>query len=712
MPVSKRINFTKAVPVWEKGKETEMNHSLVFRAIAEKGHQYILRIASHSRYQIFINGQFYAAGPARAAHGFFRIDEYDMTEKLTLSENVISVIAAGYNINSFYLTDQPSFICMELLKNGEVSLATGSENEFEVINYRNRMRNVQRFSFQRPFTESYVFDAYYDAFMTRPEEKYENTPLEKTAEKVFIERNIPYCRYNEVKAQKIVSRGIIIPTKNKKVYDDRSLLEINDELKGFKKEELEADTVNDLYAHVMQILEPDETENEPVALGVNCAAVYDMGKNTTGYIRLSLTAEHDTQIYAVFNETLPEEGYPDAGKNGCANVVKWALQGGRTYDIVSFEPYTYRYIQIISAYAPALISNVSQFRECYDETLITNSKRMPDSDLQKIYDAAVETFCQNSTDIFMDCPSRERAGWLCDSFFTSRVEKELTGASPVEHNFLENFIMPDKFAHLPDGMLPMCYPADHNDGCYIPNWAMWYVIELKEYLDRSSDRELIDSAKEKVYKLLDFFRKYENKDGLLEKLESWVFVEWSKANDFVQDINYPSNMLYALFLDCISELYGDAELHNKAEKLRETIREKSFDGEFFCDNAILNADGIAETTNNRSETCQYYAFFTKTATKETYPELYNKLLNEFGSVRKEKDNYPDIHPSNAFIGNYLRLEILFLDGEYEKVTEDIRGFFLPMAESTGTLWENMTDYASCNHGFASHVICWLNKIYG
>ncbi|WP_289490291.1 hypothetical protein, partial [Klebsiella pneumoniae] len=67
--------------------------------------------------------------------------------------------------------------------------------------------------------------------------------------------------------------------------------------------------------------------------------------------------------------------------------------------------------------------------ECYPETLVINKKKMPTQNLQKIYDATVSTFRQNSTDIFMDCPSRERAGWLCDSFFTARVEKELTGES-------------------------------------------------------------------------------------------------------------------------------------------------------------------------------------------------------------------------------------------------------------------------------------------
>jgi alpha-L-rhamnosidase len=42
--------------------------------------------------------------------------------------------------------------------------------------------------------------------------------------------------------------------------------------------------------------------------------------------------------------------------------------------------------------------------------------------------------------------------------------------------------------------------------------------------------------------------------------------------------------------------------------------------------------------------------------------------------------------------------------------EDIRGFFLPMAEKTGTLWEHMNTTASCNHGFASHVLVWLDRL--
>ena len=68
--------------------------------------------------------------------------------------------------------------------------------------------------------------------------------------------------------------------------------------------------------------------------------------------------------------------------------------------------------------------------------------------------------------------------------------------------------------------------------------------------------------------------------------------------------------------------------------------------------------------------------------------------------------------ANAFIGNYLRIELLYREGLYQDVVDNIRGYFAKMADLTGTLWENDTPYASCNHGFASHVIYWLAGIYG
>ena len=71
--------------------------------------------------------------------------------------------------------------------------------------------------------------------------------------------------------------------------------------------------------------------------------------------------------------------------------------------------------------------------------------------------------------------------------------------------------------------------------------------------------------------------------------------------------------------------------------------------------------------------------------------------------RNQTKAFPDIHPANAFIGNYLRSELLSQNGHAPQIKKELVDFYLYMAEQTGTLWENVGASASCNHGFASHV---------
>lgn len=692
----KKTEFIAALPVWEKGMSGEKNHSLVFTAAIPAGDDFTLRIAAHSRYQAYLDGEFLAAGPARAGHGFFRVDE--RTVKGSGSDRELKIITAGYNVNSYYLTDQPPFLCAEAVRDGKVIAATGKD--FTARRYEEKIKKINRYSFQRPFAEGYDFGRTGEA-----------AELEVCGEKRFIERTSPLCAYAIIDAAKTVSIGVTEPEENPRRFKDRSIRAIDDELKGYTEDELEWCPVNEAYK-IRSVLSPAEGVSPEGIRLENCGtAVYDMGKITTGFAKIRFSADDAVTLYIIINEKLPDSGIPDPGRDNCANVFKAVYPKGGEYGFISFEPYSYKYIQVIALGADVTVKSVSQIRETFPEAELTGLKKMPDPELQLIYDAAKESFVQNATDIFMDCPGRERAGWLCDSFFTSRVEYSLTGKSRVEKDFLENFIMPEGgFPSIPDGMLPMCYPSDHFDGVYIHNWAMWYVLELREYFHRTGDRELIDSARDRVLSLLRFTEGYENEKGLLQCLDSWIFVEWSEANDYVLDVNYPTNMLYSVFLDAIAELYSLPELAEKAEKLRKTIVEESFNGEFFVDNAELDKNDVPVVTDNRTETCQYYAFFSGTATKETFPELFDRMMNDFGAGRDKEKTYPDIPESNAFIGNYLRLELMYRYEMYDKLLENIRAFFLPMAEKTGTLWENMSPGASCNHGFASHVIYWLNSI--
>jgi alpha-L-rhamnosidase len=54
------------------------------------------------------------------------------------------------------------------------------------------------------------------------------------------------------------------------------------------------------------------------------------------------------------------------------------------------------------------------------------------------------------------------------------------------------------------------------------------------------------------------------------------------------------------------------------------------------------------------------------------------------------------------------MELLSRAGRSEQFLTESRAYWLYMADRTGTLWENIGDEASLNHGFASHVV---NNLY-
>jgi alpha-L-rhamnosidase len=316
------------------------------------------------------------------------------------------------------------------------------------------------------------------------------------------------------------------------------------------------------------------------------------------------------------------------------------------------------------------------------------------------------TFAHNAVDLYSDCPSRERAGWLCDSFFTGKVEHFLTGKTAVEDAFLENYRLCPQHPMLPEGALPMCYPADVPfDGKFIPQWNMWYILEVKDYLTErnpSVDRELFRKS---VYGILNFLALYENREGLLQNLPSWNFVEWSKANEWVQDVNYPTNFLYAESLDRVGKLFGDESLCDKAEKTRATTIEKSFNGKVFIDNAVKDENGVPRNTVYFSECGQYYAilFGGIDINDEKFAYIKKQVFEGFAEMKENSETftYVDILP-----GFYLKMWTLMKLGYKEHLTKMIKDFFGEMIDLTGTLWEYKPTRrkGSYDHGFASYAV--------
>ncbi len=629
--------FIEAKPVWSEGREAEKNLFLSFREVVEVGRVEAasIRLTASCDYRLRVNGKFVGHGPCVAAHDFYRIDAHDLKPYLRRGKNIIAIEVAGYNVPSYYLLDQPSFLQAEVELNGKVVAATGKD--FQAYALGQRLADVPKFSFQRPSTEEYSLTADYLAWTTST--KWQ--PSVK-AEKLVVQ---------EPKA--LLARGVAYP---------------------------------DYRLHKAALVDKN---------------LYKFATNSSGFLRARVKVSKPTKLTLRFDEILGDDGRVMERRLRWKPYIIYDLQPG-LYELESFEPYTMQYIEVFGDEKAVVVEEISMRDYCNSDCHRAKFESS-NADLNFIFEAARETYRQNALDIYMDCPSRERAGWLCDSYFTGRVEFALSGKSRIERNFIENFLLPAEFKDIDKGMLPMCYPADHRNHNYIPNWAMWFVLELEEYLERTGDEETIRRARTRIYELVEFFKPYLNEDGLLEKLPKWVFVEYSYANKLVQDVSYPSNMLYAEMLDVVSRLYNDKALAEQAANIRKVILAQSFDGEYFIDNAVRNAQGKLELSGEHTEVCQYYAFLFGVATPESHPALWKRLRDEVVPGRVERGLYANLHPINAFIGSYLRLELLSKYGLSKQILDESIATYKAMADRTGTLWESLKPKASCNHGFASHL---------
>ena len=709
--------FSVAKSVWPEGREKEWNCQVGFTAevdgAAAKGA--VLRYTGATMCRVFLNGEFFGYGPARAAHGFARVEELSLDGRLKPGRNVVAIEVAGYNCDSFYTVRQPSFLQAEIVADsGKVLAATTARSgsgtmPFDARILKERVQKVQRFSFQRPFSEAYEVSPASDEWRMAKDCPCEYALLAEQPQLPLLSRIAPVPEYRVLPAKALIATGKVKYDPSLPVKTPRSMTCTEGKswrLDGFKVSELE--WVPNYEMQRMAVVERGGQGTVPLAMleiPVDGFALLDFGVLEAGFPGLTIECEGPCTLYFAFDEVLSENGDIDFTSKrlaSCCNVVAWRLREAGRYRLESFEPYAFRYAKVLMRGGKAKVSNV-HVRE-YENPEAGRAKfRSSDPALDKIFEAARRTFAENAVDGFMDCPSRERAGWNCDAFFTGRASIEFTGNAKEEKIFIQNFLLPKKFDDIPDGMLPQCYPADFPDHSMIPNWAMWFVLELDEYYARTGDHAMVDALRPRVLKLMDFFWKCRNEDGLLERLPPTVFVEWSRSNALVKDVNYPTNMLWARLLDVVARLYGVAGYAEEAEKVRETVRRQSWNGTFFVDRAFRQKDGTLKPDTEATETCQYYAFFFGTATPQSHPELWKRLVEDFGPKRKKYNKWPDVAFSNAFIGNYLRFECLSKAGFSAQILDEAKGYFSFMAERTGTLWEHDAPTASCSHGFASHI---------
>ena len=497
------VQFDAAEPIWTAAERGEINSTIAFTSHFEwDGKAPLqLRLAGCSIFNVFVNGKFAAYGPARGPHGWFRMDEWDISRVARKGDNRLSIVGVAYNTTTYCIVEHEPFLQAEVLSGGKVVRATG-DGKWDA-NFTGRVRKTQRYSLQRAQSEVYEVSRHgYWEWWKRDGFTGKSLVIANAPAVKLLERGAPYPKFEidgTYRPTDVLAVGLRTGNLGKapRLWDEKSSFLG----RTYPTEALQYRPSVEWWKRT--IVPQAKLEGEVAKVDMTQGVRYEGAINDTGFLRLKVKVTKPGRLLVGFDEILVDGKLDFLKRFRCNNIVMWDVKEPGDYDLESFEPYTFKFAEVIMLEGEATVEKLEM--RTYKNPNATRTCALNDPTDRKIFEAARETFAQNAVDVFTDCPSRERAGWLCDSYFTGPAEHFFTGKNEIERTFLRNFALADRFPHLPDGMVPMCYPGDHIDKNYIPNWSMWLILELANYFERTGDRETVDLLRPRVDGLIKFY---------------------------------------------------------------------------------------------------------------------------------------------------------------------------------------------------------------
>ncbi len=301
--------------------------------------------------------------------------------------------------------------------------------------------------------------------------------------------------------------------------------------------------------------------------------VYDLGKEVFGLFYLDCESDDAQMLTISFGEDLVNgkvdrfiaerdfsfEYHTKSGKNTYENYM--LRVGCRYLQVDAITPLRINEIGLINQYYPVVE------REIYSE----------DKDILRIYNLCVNTLNLSMSEHYMDCPWREQALYTFDS-----RNQMLAGYSVYRDGNFEyvksNLKLISK-DYWNDGLLSICYPC--GTALRIPSFSLYYVIQVKEYLENSKDSEFIIEILPKLKKILDAFKsKIEN--GLVVNFcgeDYWNFYDWSPLLQGTSERSKKPlpdliiNCLYVMALNCFEFICDYIDQPFDYGKVREIVRD-------------------------------------------------------------------------------------------------------------------------------------------
>lgn len=506
--------------IWIQNCQSPRNYYLYARKtfdLSARPESATIKSSADSRYKLFINGQYIGKGPVRSGGDFTYYDTYDITEYLNKGKNVIAFLVHFFGEDtSYYVTGRPGLICKaDIVIDGERQTLV-TDDTWKVRKAEDWTDLGDRMSESLGFQECYDSGNRMDGWnqVKFRESGWENAvavgmPPDGPWGRL-IERRIPQLREEKKLPEAII--GLHNSPDRSKDIPVSELPEL------ISNTELSKLTAGKIKNHEALLTEDGETQIKTPRGDRGVAIILDFGCEVFGNVEVGIAGSGSGIIDLGYSEVLEDDRVrPD--RDSVKYVDRITLKKGKLH-WQGFEPRAFRYMQI-------------EFRRCSKtvdiEYIRVNQTTYPvdlvgsfecdDALLNDIWHAAAYTAHLCMEDTYIDCPWRNRAQWWADARIESRTAYYAFDDTALLAQGLR------QFADTQDrnGAIAGMFPA--SDDKLVPDFALQWIFSLLDYYGFTDDADFLKDLYPNLRKLMSFFARFANEDGLLESIPGWPFID-------------------------------------------------------------------------------------------------------------------------------------------------------------------------------------------
>lgn len=192
----------------------------------------------------------------------------------------------------------------------------------------------------------------------------------------------------------------------------------------------------------------------------------------------------------------------------------------RKYQPLYFRTYRYVQLDIETRESPLIIRDVSGVFTGYPFEEKASFETTNDT-LRRIWDVGWRTARLCALDTYVDCPYYEQLQYVGDTRIQALISLYVSGDDRLMKKSIDDI----SHSFIPDGLTQSRYPS--RDLQVIPTFSLWWVCMIYDYYMHRTDDAWIKGHLPGIQKVIEWYdaRMYEN--GMLGKLSWWQFVDWS-----------------------------------------------------------------------------------------------------------------------------------------------------------------------------------------